>query len=255
MNEASPIAGLPGQTVVKPDVDSLVETVADHLYVIGAEAIEARGVFDIALSGGSTPKALFKRLVTDPNYRAFQWDKTRVWMVDERVVPADDERLNWNMLKGFLLDHVTLGENAAFQMKCDWPDGDLQYEHAIRETLATRSTAGVPRFDYVLLGMGPDGHTASLFPQTHVLDETQALVKYNTGERVIEPKHRMTMTYPLINAARHIAVLITGVSKTEMLRRVSGGAEDARELPIMGVRPTEDDTDLTWYLNAAAAGD
>ena len=246
---------LPGQIVVKPDVADLVDTVADHLYVIGKEAIKARGVFHIALSGGSTPKVLFKTLVTDPSYRNFPWELTHVWVVDERVVPADDDRLNWNMMTDLLVNHINLTEGAAHPMPVDDPAGAEQYEADIRRLIEHCDDAGVPRFDYVLLGMGGDTHTASLFPHTPGIDETDRLVVFNDGEHVIEPRPRMTMTYPLINAARTINVLLTGASKQEPLQTISGAGVDPHAYPITGIRPAHDDGEMTWYLDAAAAGE
>ncbi len=240
---------LPGTVVVKSEVHDLVERVANDLIGCAIEAVRERGVFHVALSGGSTPEVLFKRIVTDPTYRAWPWADTHFWVVDERVVPIDDDRCNWKMMRAYLIDHLPLPEGHAHPMPTDHPRADEWYEAEVRR-LVPAGDDGVPRLDYVMLGMGGDGHTASLFPQTEALDERDRLVVFNDGELVIEPRPRLTMTYPLINAARRVAVLVTGASKQTMLARVAQSDRDVQNLPITGVAPTHGV--LTWYLDQAA---
>ncbi len=248
------LTGLPGRIVIDPDVDDLVDDLATDLVLHAGRCAARRGAFHLALSGGSTPVRLFRRLVTDPRFRALPWHDTHVWMVDDRCVPAHHDKSNWRLLRENLLDHVTTPAEQQHAMPVLQPDGDHAYERDLRDALTIRDARGIPRLDHVLLGMGDDGHTASLFPQTGALVETRRLVVFNDGERVVAPRPRMTMTYPLINAARRIDILIAGVSKADALRRVAACEGATPELPITAICPGHPDADLTWYLDAAAAG-
>lgn len=246
------LVNLGGRIHVMADVDDLVDKLADDLAVRMMSAIGQTGAFHVALSGGSTPKVLFRRLVIDPRYRSLPWDKCHVWQVDERCVGDNDERRNWKMIRELLVDHVDLPGGHAHPMPVNQAGGDVMYEADLREHLGLRE--GGPRLDYVLLGMGSDGHAASLFPHTPAVDERRRWVVFNDGDSVARPRPRMTMTYPLINAGRTIAPLIVGESKRAMLQRVALGGDDVATLPITGIEADEQHGELIWYLDAAAAG-
>jgi len=232
-------------------VDELVDHVATVLTNQAIRAVDIRGAFHLALSGGRTPEVLFRRLVIDPQYRALPWRDTHVWLVDERRVPEDHEQSNLGSIRGDLLDHVPIRSRQvhAVPVAADRPAGE--YEQALRSTIG----GPVPRLDFALLGMGADGHTASLFPGSPALREQVALVAVNDGPAVTPPP-RVTMTYRLLNAARYVGILVTGQGKAATVARVQrqylDAAPDPHNLPIAGVNP--DDGMLAWYLDAAAAG-
>ncbi|MEX2672211.1 MAG: 6-phosphogluconolactonase [Phycisphaeraceae bacterium] len=241
--------GLRGQRLIL-DGEALLDRIAMDLYNTARDRVAEAGVFHLALSGGRTPKALFQHLMIDPNYRLLPWDRTHVWIVDERCVQPDDDRLNYNMIREMLIDPSGMPDPNVHPMPVLDEAGDRAYEQALREALSQPNVDD--RLDFVVLGMGADGHTASLFPQTPGLHERERWVIFNDGETVAEPRPRMTMTYPLINAARHIALLVTGESKRDTLRHVAAQPDDFEQYPVTGIRPAEDGK-LTWYLDRAAA--
>lgn len=248
---------LPGAVHVAGDVHKLYDDVAAAMEAEAIHAVRERGVFHVALSGGSTPEKLYIDLVADPRFRMFPWGATHIWQVDERRVPEDDERSNFKMLKETLILHCGVPESQVHPMPvlADDPAGD--YEKDLAKTLGVDAGGPPPRFDYVLLGMGGDLHTASLFPHSKALHVTDRWVAVNDGEHVTPPD-RVTLTYPIINAARNLAVLLTGEKKTQPLQRLdrqlAEHGPDIDAMPITGVSPTHDDARLTWYLDPAAAG-
>lgn len=242
---------LRGQRVICDTVDELVDVVADELVEAARLRVSKAGVFHLALSGGSTPKALFTRMIIDPKYRIFPWHKTHIWIVDDRCVAEDDERLNGKMIREMIVDQVKMPVENFHPMGVLASAGDEDYESELHTQLDNEKVGG--RLDYALLGMGGDGHTASLFPQTPGLGESDRWVVFNDGELVAEPRPRLTMTYPLINSARQISVLVTGKGKHERLVDVAQAGKDIERVPISGVIPTADDVDLVWYMDHAAA--
>lgn len=241
---------LPGEVATAATVDELIDTLAADLVVHAENCVRTFGDFHLALSGGSTPQPLYERLMYDPNCRRLPWRRTHLWMVDERCVPFDDPLCNFKFIDETIVDHADIPREQVHPMFAMSPTGDVEYEILLRETLAWREK-GQDRLDFVLLGIGADGHTASLFPHTNVLDEERRLVRFNEYQSVASPQ-RLTMTYPLINSARFIAVLVTGASKAAAIRRIALGRETVQELPIAGVRPLNGE--LRWYLDAAACG-
>ena len=238
---------LPGQMRVEEDRDPLFETLALALMAAAEKAIEQRSVFHLALSGGSTPEPFYMSLCIDPRFRLFPWDKTHVWIVDERQVPDDDDLNNAKMIRESLIDHVSMPRRNFHPMPVMENDPAAQYETELREVFGHETD--LPCLDFVLLGMGGDCHTASLFPQSDALGVTDRWIVVNDGPHVTPPS-RVTMTYPLINAARHVGVLLIGQGKHEALKRVETQMKvgpDPLNLPITGIeRPV-------WYLDRAAA--
>jgi 6-phosphogluconolactonase len=241
---------LPGEVVTAETADELIDKLAADLVVHAENCVRQFGDFHLALSGGSTPQPLYERLMYDPNYRRLPWRRTHLWIVDERCVPFDDARSNFKMIRETIVDHADIPNEQVHPIFAMSETADADYESQLRETLAWREK-GQDRLDYVLLGMGADGHTASLFPHTSPLHESKRLVRLNTY-REVSPAQRVTMTYPLINSARFIAILITGRSKATVLHRIATGRESLDELPIKGVSPLNGE--LKWYLDAAACG-
>ena len=243
---------LTGPVHIADDVEQLYDDLGAALLGAAQQAVEQRGVFHLALSGGSTPEKFYMRLVMEPVYRALPWQKTHLWMVDERRVPFDDDRSNWKMIQETLVDHLPMrrGQKHPMQVMEDDPAG--LYEKELCDVFACRPQN--PRLDFVLLGMGDDCHTASLFPHSHALRVNDSLVAVNEGPHVTPPP-RVTMTYALLNAARELAVMVTGEKKAAAIRRIEAacgaGGGDATEMPITGIDPI--DGELTWYLDRAAA--
>jgi len=243
--------GLAGRRIIVPDTDDLIDRVAAEMCQIALSRASSAGVFHLALSGGGTPQTLYRRLMIDPRYRTFPWRYTHLWIVDERVVPFDHDKSNYNMIRELIVDHCDIPDENVHPMPVLEDDGDKKYEADLHEALDHPAITG--RLDYVLLGMGGDGHTASLFPQTEALRETDRWVVFNDGESVAEPRPRMTMTYPLINAGRFVSILVTGEAKHGTLQHVSLAKDDVQRFPITGVQKVHADTQLIWYLDHAAA--
>ncbi len=252
---------LTGRVVVVESADELYDRLAADLLGRALMAVKDREVFHLALSGGSTPEPFYIRLVTDPRFRLLPWQATHIWLVDERRVPADDERSNLKLIRETLAEHVPMRARHFHTLDAMDDAAADDYEHDLRHTIvpnpdpASPSLSAAPRLDFVLLGMGDDAHTASLFPKSEAINEASRLVVVNDGPFVTPPA-RITMTFPLLNAARDLAVLVTGYKKAATLRRVDeqlrvhGPAPHT--MPITGIVPT--DGALTWYLDGPSAG-
>ncbi|MBX3356839.1 MAG: 6-phosphogluconolactonase [Phycisphaeraceae bacterium] len=255
-----PTPKLPGTVVVRETADAVVDSIAADLMIHAMSCVRAFGDFHLALSGGKTPLPLYLRMMYDPAYRAFPWNRTHLWIVDERRVPFDDERSNFKAINEIIGDHSDIPREQVHPIFAMADDADVRYERELQECLAWREK-GHDRLDYVLLGMGPDAHTASLFPHSPALveePERPRLVRINSGPRVTPPD-RVTMTFRLINASRFVSVLAVGPEKQPTFERVvkavgdaagPGGREVVQELPILGVRPVGGE--LRWYLDHAA---
>jgi 6-phosphogluconolactonase len=248
---------LGGSVVVCPTVGEVYDKLGESLIAAAKEAVDQRGAFHMALSGGSTPKLFYELLGNDPKYRgSIAWSQTHLWIVDERRVPEDDERNNFKMIRAALVDRVygdPYPANHVHPVPVDDADPGIAYEQTIRREFGD---GGVPRLDFVLLGIGADAHTASLFPGTAGLNSTRLIANNEVSPGTQPNVGRVTMTYPLLNAARQVAVLVTGAGKADTLRRIdqqlSESGPDPHQLPITGIKPT--DGQLTWYLDAAATG-
>jgi 6-phosphogluconolactonase len=239
---------LPGQVIVAENADKLIDMVAAEMVIQAKSCVREFGDFELALSGGSTPQPLYERLMYDPDCRQLPWVRTNLWMVDERAVPFNDPRSNFRTINETIVDHSGIPAEQVHPIMAQSETADVEYEAKLREVLQWRER-GHDRLDFVLLGMGADGHTASLFPFHEVLDETESLVRRVTVPAA-DPPERITMTYPLINAARVVAVLVTGPTKAEAVQRLAAGRESRDALPIKGVRPARGE--LKWFLDAEA---
>lgn len=237
-----------GAVIVRQEVEDLHSALAADILVHAFNCVRAFGDFHLALSGGSTPMPLYRRLMVDPAYRALPWNRTHLWIVDERRVPFTDDKSNFKHIKELIADHADIPDRNVHPMMVMEDSPDSLYEDALRESLAWREK-GHDRLDFVLLGMGADGHTASLFPGSPAIDVRDRLVVVNSGPKVTPPD-RVTMTYPLINASRFIAVLVTGENKREKLAALRDARNSVSELPISGIKPIGGE--LRWYMDAAA---
>jgi 6-phosphogluconolactonase len=224
----------------------LFETAAAMFAAQAAEAVRTNGRFTVALSGGSTPKTLYALLATKPG---IPWDKVYFFWGDERHVPPDDPESNYRMVNEALLSKIQVPPENIFRIHAEEKDATAaaqQYEQVIKDFFHL-SPGQLPRFDLIYLGTGPDGHTASLFPGTAALNETQRLVvanwvpKFNTD--------RLTFTYPVLNAAACVTFLASGPDKAPILHEILENS--AAGLPSQNVRPSNGK--LIWLVDEAAA--
>jgi len=216
-------------------------------------AIAATGRFTVALSGGSTPKAVFTLLAQDhvTGANSLRWDKVQIFFGDERHVPPDHADSNYRMANESLLSKVPIPvENIhRIEGELNAADAAARYEARLRSVFGISARA-VPRFDLVMLGMGPDGHTASLFPGSSALAEKNALVCAAWAEKF--QAHRITLTFPAINAAAEVLFIAGGADKTTMLRNILHGDPSGQTYPAQTVHPANGR--LTWLVDEAAAG-
>ncbi|MCE9619743.1 MAG: 6-phosphogluconolactonase [Planctomycetes bacterium] len=239
---------LPGKIVAREDPEAVFDALSADLLLHAHNCVHTFGSFHLALSGGSTPMPLYQQLMYDPRYRGLPWKQTHLWMVDERRVPFDHELSNFRQIKEIIVDHTDMPATNVHPMQTSLADPAADYEKTYREILSSRPK-GQDRLDYVLLGMGDNGHTASLFPHTQVLEQRTRFVDYCDGPTVTPPP-RITLTYLAINAARFVAVLVLGEKKAPMLQRVATGTETYQDLPIKGVHPLSGE--FAWYVDRAA---
>ena len=233
------------------DPQSLTEAAADQFVRTAGEAIAARGRFYVALSGGSTPRALYQLLAAKPRHDQVNWSRVFVFWGDERCVPPTDPESNYRMAREALLFHVPVPATQVFRMRGEMADPAAAarlYEIDLRRAFAL-APHELPRFDLFLLGMGPDGHTASLFPHTDALHVTDRLAVANRVEKLSTT--RLTLTVPVINNAQLILFLVAGADKADPLAAVLDGPRRPDDLPAQLVAPT--DGQVIWMVDNAAA--
>ncbi len=224
----------------------LAEAVAGWLLRL---ALAAPGDFRLCLSGGSTPKSLYQRLAEPPFKDQFPWSRTKLFFGDERFVPATDKDSNFKMVSDALLSRIEIPSNNVFRIDTDAPSPTMAAEHydaTLRRIYGANSLdPHRPLFDVTFLGLGPDGHTASLLPGQPVLEERERWVDEVAKGR---PEARITLTYPPLESSRVIAFLVVGGDKRAMMAHVRGGATD---VPA-GRLDTR--ADVHWFTDRAAAG-
>lgn len=234
---------------IYPDVDTLSQDAAQYVLRIATEAIKMRGRFTIALSGGSTPRKLYGLLGNEPYRSQIDWTLVHIFWSDERCVPPDNEESNYHMAHELLLSKISIPAVQVHRMPADMPDRNAaarKYEDEMRRVFGTD---GVPNFDLIQLGMGPEGHTASLFPHQAALHEQQRLVVPVSVPK--PPPDRLTFTPPLLNAAHNVLFLVTGSDKADALHAVLEGPYNPDEYPAQIVRPPNGE--VTWMVDTAAA--
>ncbi len=227
------------------DKTELAEAAARDFVAKASQAIEERSRFTVVLAGGSTPKATYARLARD-HAAEVDWGNVHVFFGDERAVPPDHEDSNYRMAHKALLAHVSVGS-------VHWMRGELPPEHAAKayeeELREFFEDEAIPSFDLIMLGIGGDGHTASLFPNTPALDATDRWVVENPVEKL--DTVRLTLTAPIINAARAVNFLVAGEDKAEALREILEGVGSPHTYPAKLVRTSGD---ATWMVDREAAG-
>lgn len=239
-----------GELRLVADAEALAQAAAALFVQLTTEAAIARGRAFVALSGGSTPKRMGELLASDPYRERVPWEKLEIFWGDERWVPEASPESNAGVAKRTFLDQVPVPPAQVHPFPTTAADpaaAAAAYEQTLRDVLA--QPTGVPVFDLILLGMGDDGHTASLFPGTGALGETEALAVANPVPKL--DTVRLTLTYPVLNAGRDVLFLIGGAGKAETLAAVLEGPKRPDELPSQGIKPT--DGRLIWLVDAAAA--
>jgi 6-phosphogluconolactonase len=219
---------------------------ADH----ARTCISERGSFAVAISGGSTPRAMNKLLASELYHDTMPWDKTHIFWVDERCVPEDDRASNYGNAKTDFINLVPIPKDNVHPLPVNVPpeEGKRRYEHELREFFQL-TKAMFPVFDMMFLGMGRDGHTASLFPgQTSLSENKQLILIVKGGEPDVS---RLTMTFPVLNNSRQTVILVSGKEKAAVMKRVFSNRSDSGHLPIQMVQPRR--SELIWMLDRDAA--
>ena len=222
---------------------NLARAAARHFVARSLEAVALKDQFTVALSGGSTPRSLYEVLAdTDEPFRALvPWHNTHFFWSDERHVPPDHPDSNYRMAYEAMLSHVPVSEDNVHRVMSENPDAAAA-ARAYEQTLLEVTKASLPQLDLILLGLGTDGHTASIFPGSEVLHETKRLVAAPWVEQL--KTYRITMTLPLINNAASVLFLVNGVEKAEILKEVLQGP---KRYPAQEVDPTNGE--LLWMFN------
>jgi 6-phosphogluconolactonase len=227
----------------------LAEKAAQLFFTIAQEAIEQRARFTVALSGGSTPRAVNHQIASRFATK-LDWTRVFIFFGDERPVPPDHPESNYRMARESLLLRVPVPPANVHRMPAELPS-DLaasEYESQLRDFFS--QPEGFPVFDLIFLGMGDDGHTASLFPRTAALQESRRWVVKNRVEKL--NTDRITLTFPVINRARHVIFLVAGGAKAFALKQVLEGAPDPALYPSQSVHP---EGRLTWLVDRTAAAE
>ena len=234
-----------------PNTTELNNFAADRFIEIGNQAIKKNGRFIVALAGGSTPKSLYNLLASEDFRTQIDWQKVFFFFGDERNVSPDNEESNFRMANENLLKPLQIPAENIFRWQTELKDAEKiarNYEKTITKFFDL-SENDFPRFDLVLLGMGDDGHTASLFPFTNALNETEKIAVSNPVEKL--NTNRLTLTFPTINNAENIVFLISGAAKADALKEVLEDEYQPEKFPSQNVKP--ENGNLFWLIDAPAA--
>jgi 6-phosphogluconolactonase len=234
-----------------PDAEAVSRAAAEAFAARAAQAVAARGRFAVLLSGGSTPRRMYQLLADPPLRDRVDWGRVEVFWGDERPVPPDHPDSNYRMAYEALLSKVPVPPAQVHRMEAGRADRDAaarEYQAAIARAFGVPDSGQPPAFDLALLGLGPDGHTASLFPGTAALHEKGRWVVVNHVPRLATD--RMTVTAPVLNRAREVLFLVAGADKVEPLAEVLEGPRDPERLPAQLIQP---EGRLGWFVDAAAA--
>ena len=245
-----------GRLHVAPDADALARAAAGEFQVYALEAIRARGRFTVALAGGDTPRAAYAQIAS--TWKGWDdgpldWSRVHLFWGDERHVPPDDARSNYRMARETLISRVPLPPSNIHPVPAALPDprdAASRYEAMLRDFFELDPRA-FPHFDLVLLGMGADGHTASLFPGGEALEEARRLAVATPGPGDGVGDWRVTLTLPVLNRAASVVVLVSGAKKAATLRRVLEGPAVEPLLPVQRLNP--ESGSLVWMVDREAA--
>jgi 6-phosphogluconolactonase len=237
-----------------PDADALAARAAELIIEAARKAIDERGRFTLVLSGGSTPEKTYAALARNENRGAIDWSRTFLFVGDERFVPADDPANNFAMITRSLIERVSILPANVLPMRTAHPTVEAaasEYARTLAGFFGDSAGGPPPRFDMVLLGLGDDGHTASLFPGSPALDVHDVWVTSSPPGVLPPPVDRITLTFPILNRARDILFLVAGARKAPVVRRILRDAPPRAEMPAAGVRP--DEGQVTWLVDSGAA--
>jgi 6-phosphogluconolactonase len=232
--------------------EDLFGAAAELVATLAQEAISQRRCFSVALAGGSTPRRLYELLASEPYRAKIDWRNCEVFWGDERAVPPEHSESNYKLASDSLLQQVPVDAAKVHRMRGEATDLEraaLEYQREIATVFGVSATETPPPLDLVLLGIGEDGHTASLFPYTAAIRESERWIVANDVSQ--QKMHRLTMTLPIINRARHVLFLVVGESKAAVLEEILEGPPDFERLPTQAVRP--DNGKLHWFVDFSAA--
>jgi 6-phosphogluconolactonase len=237
------------QFAIYPDAEAVCAAMADRVVETAVAAIDEGGIFRIALSGGGTPKTVYPKILEPGRRDRVDWSRVEFFWGDERTVPPDDPESNFGVAYGMLIAHLPgVRPDRVHRMQAEAPDLDLaalSYESELRLAFDARGDQP-PAFDLIWLGMGPDGHTASLFPGSDALDETGRWV---VGNWAPHPRAwRMTLTFPVLNAGKRVIFAVEGANKADALRAIRAGGSG---LPAERVAGDQ----VEWLIDRDAAGE
>ena len=239
-----------GSSHIFENIDALYSALEEHWRSVALAAIADHGSFHVALAGGGTPKNFYTRLASSSAIDNECWKQTHVWFGDERCVPQNHADSNFRMASEALLNQVPVQAghvHAMYSAEFSAKENAEKYSDALLSCLP-KNASGLPVFDLVLLGMGDDGHTASLFPDTDILNEIERPVAAQFVTKL--DAWRVSLTFPVINAAAHVAILVAGEAKAQILSSLSSASKkDELRYPIQRVNP---DGCLDWYLDVDA---
>lgn len=226
----------------------LAQGLADAFVASARDAIAARGRWSVALAGGTTPRGAYELLACDPRARLVDWAAVEVYFGDERCVPPTDGASNYRTAREALLDAVPIPAAQIHRMRGEIEPrrAALEYARVLRDTLGD-----APRFDLCMLGLGPDGHTASLFPGSDPLADDDALARAVYAQTASATAWRLTLTPKVINGAREVLFGVSGAQKAAAVKAVREGPRDPRRFPAQIVAPYAGR--VLWYVDAAAA--
>jgi 6-phosphogluconolactonase len=234
---------------VLPDAAAVCAAMADRFVDSAVASIDERGVFRVALSGGSTPKTVYPMILEPHRCDAVDWSRVEFFWGDERAVPPDHPDSNFGVAYGMFISQLPgVRQDRIHRMPAEAPDLDaaaLSYESELRLAFGARGSEP-PAFDLIWLGMGPDGHTASLFPESAALAESERLVVANWAP--YPQAWRMTLTFPVLKAGRAVVFAVEGGNKADALRAIRAGGSDLPAERVAG-------DNVEWLVDAAAAGE
>jgi 6-phosphogluconolactonase len=236
---------------ILPDSLAIANRCAQKFVEIAAAAVKEKGSFDVALAGGSTPKTLYGLLVNDPALRAqVPWDKMHLFLGDERHVGPSDPQSNFSMAQETMISKSPLQPAQVTRIKGEYPEAEeaaKEYERDLR-TYFKLSDGQFPRFDLVLLGMGSEGHTLSIFPGTKAVRENRRIAVHNWVGKVL--MDRITLTAPAVNNARNVIFMVAGADKAPALTAVLERFYEPDQLPAQLIQPVNGT--LLWLVDTAA---
>jgi 6-phosphogluconolactonase len=238
---------------VFPGPEELAAAAAEKIAQAARESIASRGRFALCLTGGSTPRRAYTILAGQTGEAAVDWSRTYLFFGDERFVPRDDDRSNYKMVRESLLQNPAIPADHIYPIPTDLTTPQHAADEYARSLLAFfGNNVAWPAFDLVLLGLGDDGHTASLFPGARALEEKDRWATSSPPGVLPPPVDRVTLTFPVFNAARQVMFLVCGANKAEALADVQHGRASVTARPAAGIQPANGL--LVWLVDQPAAG-